>query len=320
MAIKFRDYYEILGVPRTATAADIQRAYRSKARKLHPDVNKAPDAEERFKELNEANEVLRDPEKRKRYDALGPNWQNGQEFRPPPGFEGGFEFRGGEGFDFGGFAEGGDFSDFFSALFGGAAARGGRRARQPRAMRGRDHEVEIELTLEEIQAGGTKSIQIGTQSARGEVTTKTYDVRLPPGLTSGSRIRLAGQGGKGSGGGEDGDLYLVVRLLPHPRFAVEGYDLRTALAVTPWEAALGASVTLPTLIGEVKLKITPGTQSGQVLRLRGQGLRRDAHESGELLVVVRIVIPEELSEQERKLFEQLRDTSSFTPAERTRRP
>jgi len=322
MTVKFKDYYEVLGVERTATAEEIQRAFRSMARKAHPDVDKTAGAEERFKELNEAYEVLKDPEKRKRYDQLGASWKDGQDFEPPPGWQQGAPF------DFevhtGGFEEGdlGGFSDFFSSLFGGGRFRSAARPRGPR--RGRDHEVQIELTLEEIARGGVKPIQIATQrldeSGRPATETKTYDVTLPRGITAGSRIRLGGQGGSGSDGGGAGDLHLVVAIRAHPRFAVQGHDLRTVCSVTPWEAVLGAQIDLLTLTGNVTLKVASGTQNGQVLRLRGQGLPIDADRSGDLLVELRIVVPDKPTGEERELFEKLARASSFAPAERTKRP
>jgi len=320
MTVEFQDYYETLGVERTASTDEIRKAFRSKARKAHPDVNKAPDAEAKFKQLNEAHEVLSDAEKRKRYDQLGANWHAGQEFSPPPGW-------GDVQFDFGGMggANGGGFSDFFSMLFGrgGPHGPGGRRGRGS-SRRGRDQEVGMELTLEEIRRGGVKPVQIAMQSTdqmgRATTQTKTFEVKLPDGLTDGSRIRLAGQGAGGMGGGPAGDLHLVVRIAAHPRFAVEGHDLRTAVALAPWEAALGAQVTIPTLSGSIDLKIPPGTQGGQVLRLRGQGLPRGGAEGGDLLATIRVVVPESLSDRERELFETLSRESTFRPEERSRRP
>lgn len=320
MSVKFKDYYEVLGVERSATPDDIQRAFRAKARKSHPDVDKTPGAEDRFKELNEAYEVLKDSEKRRRYDQLGANWEAGQEFEPPPGWQAspfGFDpAQAGEG-------DLGDFSDFFSSLFGGRGPlRGESRRRVPR--RGRDHEVVIDLDLEEIARGGVKPIQISMQTldeaGRPVTQTKSYDVTLPRGLAEGSRIRLGGQGGAGASGGSAGDLRLVVAIRPHPRFAAKGHDLRTVCSVTPWEAALGAEIDVSTLTGNVMLKISRGTQSGHVLRLRGQGLRIDDDTSGDLLIEIKIVVPDKLGEEERRLFEELAKASSFKPAERTKRP
>lgn len=315
MSVKFKDYYEILGVARSASAEEIQRAFRAKARKAHPDVNKAPDAEARFKELNEAYEVLKDPEKRGRYDELGPNWQAGQDFRPPPGWQqAGPEF--GDGL--------GDFSDFFASIFGGGFGPRTRRPRQPAARRGRDHVVDLELSLEELMRGGSKSIQLARQQpgpgGQPVVENKTYDVVLPPGLTEGSRIRLAGQGGEGAGGGPSGDLLLAVRIRAHPMFQVDGHDLRTVVSVSPWEAALGAEVEIPTATGSAKIKVPPGTSSGQVLRLRGQGLGKSESERGNLLAVIQIVVPEKLSAAERERYEELARVSSFSPVERAKRP
>lgn len=315
MTVKYKDYYEVLGVARTATAGEIQKAFRDKAKTAHPDVDRSPGAEDRFKELNEAYEVLKDAEARARYDKLGANWQAGQDFTPPPDWgEVPFEF------DLGG-ADLGGFSDFFSSLFGGGGFTQARR--QPMRRRGHDQEVEVTLSLEEVAQGGSKSLQISSQGSdsngRPAVTTQTYDVKLPVGLTDGTRIRLEGQGGAGIGG-PAGDLYLVVRLAEHPRFEVSSYDLRTACAVTPWEAALGTNVTIQTLSSSISLVVPSGTQSGQVLRLRGQGLRRDAEASGDLLVEMRIVVPEELTDAERELFEKLSVESRFQPDSRTSRP
>lgn len=314
MAVKFKDYYETLGVPRGATPEEVQRAYRQKARKLHPDVNKAADAEARFKEVTEAYEVLGDPDKRQRYDQLGANWRGGEEFTPPPGWEN-VQFD----FDLGGSDGLGGFSDFFSMLFGeaggGFAGRSSRGRRTAARHRGVDQEVELPLALEEVAAASTKAVQLEGPDGR-----KHYDVKLPTGLIEGSRIRLSGQGGRGAGGAPDGDLYLIVRLLPHPRFEVHDHDLRTAVVVTPWEAALGAEVLLLTLTGSVALRVPAGSSSGQTLRLRGQGLPRSAGERGDLLAVVRIAVPATLSPRERELFEQLGRASEFRPEERSRKP
>ena len=328
MAVQFRDYYEVLGVSRTATQDEIQRAYRKLARKYHPDVSKAKDAEEKFKELNEAHEVLKDPEKRKKYDALGANWKDGQEFRPPPGWESyGFGQQGaGEGSSFrwqGGGGGGGGFSDFFEALFGGqsfreSSGRGGRYGQgQSWSQAGADQEASIRISLEDAFFGSTKSIRLQTQNVNplGQVAVqeKTYDVKIPRGIQSGQRIRLSGQGGEGVAGGPRGDLYLKVEIEPHLVYRVEGRNLTMDLPVSPWEAALGSEVKLSTLSGPVTLKIPPGTRSGQKLRLRGKGMPGSRESAGDLYAVVKIEVPGKLSPRERELFEELRRVSSYDP-------
>ena len=324
--MKFQDYYETLGVSRSASQDEIKKTFRRLAQKYHPDVNKDPGAEAKFKEINEAYEVLGDPEKRKRYDALGANWKAGQDFTPPPGWENiHFNFRtagADQGFDFESF---GGFSDFFETLFGQGL---GSRFRSANAhedyagfsINGEDQEAAITISLEEAYHGATKTIALETQTAdrRGirHRGLKQYEVRIPPGTTEGSRIRLAGQGAPGRGGGAAGDLYLRVHIAPHPHFTVHGHNLHTTVNIAPWEAALGAKVHIPTLDGKIALNIPPGTQSGQQLRVRGKGLplgRGEGH--GDLLVSVRITVPERLSARERQLFEELARISSFNPRE-----
>jgi curved DNA-binding protein len=332
MAVKFRDYYQTLGVGRDASAKEIQRAFRKLAGQFHPDVNKDAGAEARFKEVNEAYEVLSDPEKRKRYDALGENWKAGQEFRPPPGYdfrgdprEGGrFEFRsaGGQGFDF---RPGGQFSDFFEMFFGRPGTPGGgpgsggsvnleELLRQAQTHAGgvsgsnggasahdeaQDVQAELTLTLEEAYLGGTRQLQLrGSDGA-----TRTLDVKIPPGARGGTTMRLRGQGQAG------GDLLIKLALAPHPRFTVDGYDLTTTVDVSPADAALGAKVEAPTLDGQVTLTVPAGTSSGTKLRLRGKGLVKRGGARGDLYVTLRIVAPRELSDEERKLYEKLRELS-----------
>lgn len=328
MSVKFKDYYEILGVPRTASTEDIKKAYRKLARKYHPDVNKTPGAEAKFKEIGEANEVLSDPAKRSRYDQLGPNWHAGQDFRPPPGYGNmHYEFRGGPGGargfnpqDLGG------FSDFFESLFGQQFAGGRPGARsamweqdeEDMDIGGNDQEVAITISLEEAYHGGTKSIRLQSTEpdahGRMQSQTKTYQVKIPPGISEGSRIRLAGQGARSHGNGPAGDLYLKIEIAPHPVFRVDGHDLEIDLALAPWEAALGSKVNIPTLEGPASLTIAAGTESGQRLRLRGKGLKQGKGlEPGDLIVVVKIVVPKKLSLRERELFEELARTSSFKP-------
>jgi curved DNA-binding protein len=322
MAVTFQDYYQTLGVNRAASQDEIRRAYRKLARKYHPDVNKAKDAEEKFKQVNEAYEVLKDPEKRKLYDQLGANWKAGQEFRPPPGWENvHFEFRGSPGAEE--FDLGGGFSDFFEMLFGGrrsamgGGGAGGRAAKATWSMAGQDHEAEITVRLEDSYYGATRTITLQGQEVddqgRLRTTSRTYDVRIPAGVTDGSRIRLAGKGGPGIGGGSPGDLFLKARIEPHPRFRVDGHDLQVEVPVTPWEAALGATVEVPVVEGTANLKIPPGIQSGQKLRLRGKGLPRRDDRRGDLFAMVKIVVPKTLTERERELFAEMAKVSGFNP-------
>lgn len=327
MSLKFKDYYDLLGVPRDADAAAIKKAYRKLARQYHPDVNKSEQAESRFKEISEAYEVLGDPEKRKKYDRLGANWKAGQDFTPPPGWENmRYEFHGAPGGGGGGMPfedfGGGSFSDFFEQLFGGGMgggrARGGRSARWSPPVRGQDHEAEITIPLEEAYHGAKRGVSLQTveMDAKGQPhpTTRTYQVNIPPGTTDGSRIRLTGQGGAGHEGAQAGDLYLRVRLAPHPRFKVHGLDLETELPVTPWEAALGGNVSVHTLDGDASIKLPPGTQSGQRIRLRGKGLpHRRGGRRGDLFAVVGIRVPDRLSAREKELFEALARDSTFRP-------
>jgi curved DNA-binding protein len=313
MAVAFRDYYDVLGVPRDASEEDIRRAYRKLARENHPDINKAPEAEDRFKEVSEAYEVLRDREKRERYDRFGPNWKAGQDVSGASGFEG-FRPSGGGGgggfreadFDFTGFGGGADFSDFFEGLFGG---RGGARRAGAGfdgfSTRGVDQEATLELSLEEAARGGRKRISLDGRE---------YEVTIPPGVRDGQRIRLAGEGSRGPGGGPAGDLFLRVRLRPHPRFDVEGSDLYAELPVTPWEAALGATVQMRTLDGSVRVRVPPGSSSGRRLRLRGEGLPTgDDGRRGDLYATVMIEVPRTLTDEEREAFERLAAVSRFDP-------
>ncbi|MCK8602116.1 DnaJ C-terminal domain-containing protein [Desulfoferrobacter suflitae] len=324
MAVKFRDYYEILGVPRTATQEEIQRAYRKLARKLHPDVNKASDAEEKFKELGEAYEVLKDPDKRQKYDQLGAHWKDGQDFRPPPGWETHFDFGTGAGAGPAGFewSGAGGFSDFFEALFGGAGGfhqtrRGGPRQRPVWRQDGVDQSATVRISLEDAYHGATKPITLQTQSltpdGRVSVQEKSYEVKIPAGILPGQKIRLSGQGGEGSGGGRRGDLLLKVEIDPHPIYRLEGRDLYMDLPITPWEAVLGTEVQLSTLSGPLTLKVPPGTQNGRKLRFRGKGMPGSRGTAGNLYAVVTVVVPTKPSQREQELFEELAKTSQFNP-------
>jgi len=335
MAVKFRDYYEVLGVSKTATEDEIKKAYRKLARKLHPDVNPGDNsAEEKFKELNEAYEVLSDPEKRKRYDQLGKNWKAGADFTPPPGWENASVEYGDFGDGFGRSGGPSGFSDFFESMFGG---RRGTRAGAGFAMRGPDVEAEISLTLEEAHRGGSRKITLqatetcpdcgGSGSKDGKPCPtcrgagairrpKSLDVTIPAGVRDGSVIRLAGQGEPGTNGAKAGDLFLRVRIEPHRLFSVVGEDdVQIELPVAPWEAALGARVSVPTLEGSVDMTIPAGAQGGQRLRLRGQGLSRRGGGRGDQYVKLKIVIPSKLTSKEKELFEKLLEESRFNARE-----
>jgi DnaJ-class molecular chaperone len=338
MAVKTKDYYEILGVSRSASADEIKTAYRKLARKFHPDLNPGDKAaEERFKELQAAYDVLSDAQNRKLYDQYGENWsavkQGGGP--PPPGWEGartaggpqagGFDF---SNFDFGGFKGTGDF-DIFEEMFG----RSGR-GRTRRTSRGQDVEAQLELSLEDAHRGTRRTLQmevaepcptcngtgvVGDKSCQtcggaGQVSkTKSIEVNIPAGVREGSTVRLAGQGGLGTNGTPPGDLYLHIRLRPHPLFTVRGDDLETELPITPWEAALGTRVEVPTIDGQVDMTIPAGAQTGQRLRLRGQGLNKRGGGRGDEYVRLKILVPKKITPEERRLYEELRNASSFDP-------
>jgi curved DNA-binding protein len=310
MAVQFRDYYETLGVPKTASDNEIRAAFRKLARKHHPDVAKdKKTAEEKFKQINEAYEVLGDPEKRKKYDQLGADWNQPGGLQPPPGWgaqqpEGGFYRHGDDGgiqFEFGGTG----FSDFFEAFFGGGRGRsafGGFGGRQATAERGSDVEADIMVTLEEALHGSTRTVSL---RRAGSNKVESYQVKIPRGVHEGQRIRLAGQGEAGAGGGKSGDLFLRVRLARHPDFSVEGSDLIHELKIAPWQAALGAEIEVPTLEGSVRLKVPAGTQGGQRFRLRGRGLPGISGKRGDLYVDVQINVPKKLTEREREIWSEL---------------
>jgi curved DNA-binding protein len=299
MAVSYQDYYEALGVPRDASTEDIRRAYRQLARKFHPDINKEAGAEDRFKAISEAYEVLRDPEKRERYDRLGSNWRAGQDVSSSPDFEEYFRSQGGSYDDVRVEFGDGDFSELFEGLFG-AGGRRGRRTRSAFSQRGGDREAVLELDLEEAARGGPRRLTLGDG--------REYQVEIPRGVRDGQTIRLAGEGGQGLGGGARGDLLLRIRLRPHRRFRFRGDDLEVDVPVAPWEAALGAQVDVPTLEGTAKVKVPAGSSCGRRLRLRGAGLG-----GGDLYGVVKILVPKKLTRKERELFKQLADTSKFNP-------
>jgi len=324
MPVQYKDYYESLGVSRGAGDADIKKAFRKLAREFHPDVAKDKKrAEEKFKEINEAYEVLSDPAKRKKYDELGANWKSGSEFRPPPGWgdaTGAREFRGrgagGEEFEF--HFGGTGFSDFFEQVFGaqrrgggpGFGGRGGFAEEDEPTERGRDVEGDLLVTLDEVLHGSVRPVSVRHQSR-----TETHQVKIPAGVIEGQRLRVAGRGESGSGGGAAGDLLLRVRLAKHPDFEVAEHNLIYEAGLAPWEAVLGASISVPTLSGRVNIKIPPGTPSGQKLRVRGRGLPLPVGGHGDLIVVTRIEVPQKISEAERKLWEQLAGESDFNPRE-----
>jgi curved DNA-binding protein len=312
--MEYRDYYQALGVSRNATADEVKKAYRKLARKYHPDVSKEPNAEEKFKQVQEAYEVLKDPEKRAAYDQLGSQWKQGEQFRPPPDWGSGFEFRGGaaEGpgsfqFEFDG--EGRGFSDFFSSLFGGGAASAFGHA--GRARGGRDHHARLAIDLEEAYHGGTRTLELKrpqvTADGHVELATHTVRVSIPTGITDGQLIRLAGQGEPAGAG----DLYLEVHIRPHRLYHLAGRDVTLTLPVAPWEAALGATVTTPTLGGPVELKIPAGSQADSKLRLRSRGLPGEP--PGDQYVVLKVVLPPAQSAEARALYEQMRRELAFDP-------
>jgi DnaJ-class molecular chaperone len=324
MSVKFRDYYEILGVKRDATEDQIRQAFRKLARRYHPDVN--PDdktAEDKFKEINEAYEVLSDPDKRRRYDRLGANWRDGAEFTPPPGFSFSQDNLG----DI--FSGGGVFSDFFEMLFGSSS-----EPRRAKVARGEDAQTEMTLSLEEAHRGGihrlsvqsarrcadcngagavNKRICVKCRGAGRVVTPRSIDVKIPPGARDKAVIKLAGQGQAGAGGGPSGDLYVTLKIKPHPRFTVSGDDVTVELPIAPWEAVLGARIEVPTLDGKAEMKVPAGSQGGQRLRLREQGLNKRGGGRGDQYVKLKIVVPASPTERERQLFRELAADSSFKP-------
>jgi curved DNA-binding protein len=329
--MEYRDYYKILGVARTATADEIKKSYRRLARKFHPDVSKEKDAETKFKEVQEAYEVLKDPEKRAAYDQLGSEWKSGEQFRPPPDWGGGFEFRGGprQGRASSGarggarhteeFEEAEGFSDFFSSLFGGGARGFSGGGANPfggaGARAARDHHARVDIDLEEAFAGTTRTLELKRPDLKpdGTLDLKTHTVRvtIPAGVTEGQLIRLAGQGEQSTGGGKPGDLYLEVHIKPHRLFQLEGRDVTLTLPIAPWESALGATVTVPTLGGGVEMRIPPNSQSGQKMRLRGRGL--PGQTPGDQYIQLKIVVPPASTPEARAVFEEMKQKLDFNP-------
>jgi curved DNA-binding protein len=307
--MKFKDYYEVLGVERNASQDDIKRAWRRLARKYHPDVSKEPEAEARFKEMREAYEVLKDPEKRSAYDQFGENWKAGQDFEPPP------DWQRQRPFDEQAFTGGGDFSDFFETLFGqgrsGAFSYrtgGGRR-------KGEDVSATISIPIEDAYQGATRTVtlEVPELDAAGMFTRRrrTLNVKIPKGVTAGKRIRLEKQGGPGIGGATGGDLYLTVEFEPHPLYRAQGKDLYLELPVTPWEVALARKVKVPTLAGTVDLKIPSGSGSGKTLRLKGRGL--PGTPAGDQYVELKVVVPPASDAGMRELYEKLEKEHDVNP-------
>jgi curved DNA-binding protein len=305
--MKYKDYYQALGVERNASADDIKKAYRKLAHKYHPDVSKEPNAKEKFQEVGEAYETLKNPEKRAAYDQLGSGHRPGEDFRPPPGW--GKEFGDGQ-FSF----DDMDLADLIAGLSQGrrGGARGGTFP-----LPGQDYEVEAAITLEQAARGTEIDVNLAVpeldENGFMRRVPRTFKARVAKGASEGQRLRLPGKGGKGLNGGRDGDLYLSITLLPHPLFRASGHDLYIDLPLAPWEAVLGAAMEVPTLDGAVRLKVPAGTRSGQQLRLSKRGLPKPREGAGDLYAVAQIVLPAELSENERALFKQLADGSKFDP-------
>lgn len=315
--MEFKDYYEIMGVSRDASQDEIKRAYRRLARKYHPDVSKEADAEARFKEVGEAYEVLKDPEKRAAYDQLGANWKAGQDFHPPPGWDQGFEFHGG-GFTG---ADAAEFSDFFESLFGqgftagGYGSRGGGRQYH---ARGNDAHAKIFIDLTDAYQGATRTLnlkhtELGVDG-RPQLKQRNLNVKIPKGVRAGQHIRLSGQGDPGIGGGSAGDLYLEVAFNPNPLYEIDNKDVLLELPVAPWEAALGATVKVPTPAGTVDLKVPANSSGGRRLRLKGRGIPGDP--AGDLYVILKIALPPADSEAAKRIYTDMQQTLNFNPRAR----
>lgn len=321
------DYYKVLGVKRDASTDEISKAYKKLARKYHPDLNKDPDAEERFKEINEAHEVLKDPDSRSRFDSLGANWKHGAPFDPGAAGFGGFGGFGGGGpggvrYEFRGGGPGGGmggFSSFFESLFGGGGGRTGRTSmddlfgqgsagfgQAPRPRKGQDIESTLKVTLEDVYFNRKPKVTFTLNDGQ----KKKYDIAIPTTIRNGEKIRLSGQGGKGSSGTPNGDLYLTIEIKPHHRYQIDGDDLIARVDVNAWDAALGGKVSVSTLDGDIKLTIPAGISSGQRMRLKGKGLEKKDKTRGDLYAEIKIVVPKELSDDQRKLFEELKTLDS----------
>lgn len=313
--MEYKDYYATMGVPRTASADDIKKAYRKLARKYHPDVSKEANAEEKFKEVQEAYEVLKDSKKRGAYDQLGSQWQGGQEFRPPPGWQVYTDFGDGGSFEGGGL---GGFSDFFESIFGGRGAHRGRAAPHHEfSHRGSDQNAKITVSLEEAFNGAAKAVnlQVPEMDAHGRVhqKIKTLKINIPKGVTSGQQLRLTGQGMPGIGHAPAGDLFLEIDIAPHRLFTLQGKDVYLTIPITPWEAALGAKIKIPTLAGPVDMKIAENSQSGQKLRLKGRGL--PAKEPGDQYALLQIMTPSANTSSQKELYTKMAEEMPFNPRE-----
>ncbi|NOX68301.1 MAG: DnaJ domain-containing protein [Gammaproteobacteria bacterium] len=309
----YKDYYQPLGVERDASQDEIKRAYRKLARKYHPDVSKEPDAEARFKELGEAYAVLKDPEKRAAYDELGAGWKGGQEFRPPPDWDAGFEYSG-SGFDG---ADAAAYSDFFESLFGrgGTGPRFDAGARHGYRARGEDHHAKVLIDLEDAYHGATRSISLRApeldETGHVSVKDRTLHVKIPKGVKQGQKIRLSGQGSPGQGDGKAGDLYLEIEFRPHRLYRAEGKDVYMELPLTPWEAALGATIKVPTPAGPVDLKIPAGAGNGQKLRLKGRGI--PSKDPGDFYVIITLSVPPANSDKARDFYKKMREDLPYNP-------
>ena len=310
--MEFKDYYEVMGVAREATQDEIKRAYRKLARKYHPDVSKEADAEKKFKQVGEAYEVLKNPEKRAAYDQLGSNYQAGQDFRPPPDWDAGFEFSGGPAG-----ASSAEYSDFFESIFGAQSHAGGRAGagRRSARMRGEDHHAKVLIDIIDSYKGASRAItlRLPEVTPEGHVISRerTLNVRIPKGVYEGQQIRLGGQGGAGLGEAPSGDLYLTIEFSPHKIYRAEGTDVYINLPITPWEAALGASVTVPTPDARVDLKVPAHSTQGKKLRLKGRGL--PAKQPGDLYVVLQIALPPAETDEAKALYKEMAEKMKFNP-------
>ncbi|MEJ2765170.1 DnaJ C-terminal domain-containing protein [Photobacterium sp. MCCC 1A19761] len=310
--MEYRDYYAILEIPRDATLADIKRAYKKSARKYHPDVSKDPDAQRKFIQAKEAYEVLKDPQKRAAYDQLGKDWHTGQNFHVPPDWEGNFEFSS-DGFNQGDAAA---FSDFFESLFGGHfghrpdRAHRTRSAHQHFSAKGEDIHAKVQIDIEDSFHGAVRSLTLPASPLDG-AQSQTVNLKIPKGVREGQHIRLGGKGMPGHGGGAAGDLYLEVSFRPHPLYRLEQKNLCLSLPVTPWEAALGAKIKVPTPTGAIEVTVPANSVSGKILRLRGRGLPGTS--PGDMLITLNIVQPKVETEQEKALFRQMQDLMPFNP-------